>query len=125
MNKDTNLPSFLTTDDPASIYRNGSYVALDFEADSEGKGSPLVDNNDLVLACWSIYKDGKQVKRKHIFGGIYDMQELIDDIHSVDFLLAFNAKYELGWLRRCGMELRDVLVYDPMLGQWVLDGNRK
>ena len=125
MNEDMTLPYFLTTDDPASIYLNGSYVALDFEADSEGKGSPLVESNDLILACWSVYRDGVEVKRKHIFGGIYDMQELIDDIHSVDFLLAFNAKYELGWLKRCGMELRDVLVYDPMLGQWVLDGNRK
>ena len=125
MNEDMTLPYFLTTDDPASIYLNGSFCALDFEADSEGKGSPLVESNDLILACWSVYRDGVEVKRKHIFGGIYDMQELIDDIHSVDFLLAFNAKYELGWLKRCGMELRDVLVYDPMLGQWVLDGNRK
>ena len=105
MNEDMTLPYFLTTDDPASIYLNGSFCALDFEADSEGKGSPLVDSNDLILACWSIYRDGKEVKRRHIFGGIYDMSELLEDIASVDFMLAFNAKYELGWRKRSGREL--------------------
>ena len=119
------IPKFVCLENPAELYTKGSFVALDFEADSEQKGSPLVDSNDLVLACWSIYKDGVEVKRKHIWGGIYSMQELIDDIHSVDFLLAFNAKYECGWLKRAGMELRDVLVFDPMLAQWVLDGNKK
>jgi DNA polymerase-1 len=58
------IPWFLATDDPASIYLNGSYVALDFETDSDQNGS-------------------------------------------------------------AGVELRDVLVFDPMLAQWVLDGNRK
>lgn len=101
------------------------FLALDLETDSEQKGSALVDSNDIVLACWSIYEDGVEVKRKHVFGGIYDMGELSQDLSSVDFLLAFNAKFELQWLKRCGVELRDVLVYDPMLAQWVLDGNRK
>lgn len=120
------IPWFLRLDrsDLPTLYGKRSFLALDFETDSEQKGSALVESNDIVLACWTIYKDGKVVS-KHKFGGIYDMQELLDDIASVDFLLAFNAKFELQWLKRCGMELRDVLVYDPMLAQWVLDGNQK
>ena len=119
-----NVPSFVCDSDPASIYMHGSFVALDLETDSKRKGSALVDENDIVLSCWTVYKDGKAIK-KYKFGGIYDTADLLEDIHNTDFLLAFNAKFELQWLKRCGAELRDILVYDPMLAQWVLDGNRK
>jgi DNA polymerase I-like protein with 3'-5' exonuclease and polymerase domains len=50
---------------------------------------------------------------------------LLDDIQSVDFIVAQNLKFELQWLRRCGQELRDVHGYDTLLAQWVLDGNRR
>jgi DNA polymerase I-like protein with 3'-5' exonuclease and polymerase domains len=53
------------------------------------------------------------------------MQELLDDVMSVDFIVAQNLKFELQWLKRCGLELRDVLGYDTMLAEWVLDGNKK
>lgn len=119
------IPWFVKLEDPSQVYCHGSFVALDFETDEVQNGSALVESNDVVLACWSVYRDGIEVKRREIWGGIYSLQELIDDIHSVDFLLAYNAKFELQWLKRAGMELRDVLVFDPMLAQWVLDGNRK
>lgn len=119
------LPSFLTCSDPASLYIGRNFVALDFETDEINKGSPLLDSNDIVLASWSVHHNDRLVKKKHIFGGVYDMSELLEDVQNADFLLAMNAKFELGWLKRCGLELRDILVYDPMLAQWVLDGNRK
>jgi DNA polymerase I-like protein with 3'-5' exonuclease and polymerase domains len=59
------------------------------------------------------------------FGGENDQQELLDDIRKADFIVAHNAKFELGWLRRCGADLRDLLVYDTMLAEWVLLGNQK
>lgn len=118
------IPKFVTHPTPSDIYHSLNFVALDFETDSDRKGSALLESNDIVLACWTVYKNGKVVK-KHKFGGIYEMGELVDDINSADFLLAFNAKFELQWLKRCGLELRDTLAYDPMLAQWVLDGNQK
>ena len=51
------------------------------------------------------------------------MDELLEDIASVDFIVCAFAKYELGWLKRCGAELRDILVYDVVLAEWVMDGN--
>lgn len=53
------------------------------------------------------------------------MADLLDDINDSEFLLSQNAKYEGQWLRRSGLDLRTLLVYDPMLAQWVLDGNQK
>lgn len=125
--EDTNklIPWFVQADDPKEIYTQHSYLVLDFETDSEEKGSALHDPNDIVLACWQVVVDGKVVKTAHKFGGIYEQQELLDDISRVDFIVAQNLKFELQWLKRCGMELRDVLGYDTMLAQWVLDGNRK
>lgn len=118
------IPKFVTHSTPIDIYTGGNFVALDFETDEVRKGSALLESNDIVLACWTVYKNGKAVK-KYKFGGIYEMGELVDDVRDADFLLAFNAKFELQWLKRCGLELRDTLVFDPMLAQWVLDGNQK
>lgn len=120
------LPWFLLDDDPEKLYKTRTYLSVDFETDNEETGSPLHEPNDLVLACWQVYdQDGKLLKKQHKFGGIYEMQELLDDIHSVDFIIAHNLKFELQWLRRCGLDLHDVLGYDTMLAQWVIDGNRK
>ena len=92
---------------------------LDFETDSEQFGSPLNEENDVVLACWQIVHPTGEVEKKEKWGGVYEMQELLDDIASASFLVAHNLKFELGWLKRCGLELRDVLGYDTMLAQWV------
>lgn len=119
------LPWFLTHPDPKEIYLKGSHLVLDFENDNAGKGSALEESNDIVLACWTIYVDGQEVKRQHCWGGIYEQGELIQDIGKVDFIVAQNLKHELQWLKRCGLELRDVLGYDTLLAAWVLDGNRK
>lgn len=119
------LPHFLTTSNPEELYNTGNYVALDFETDSDQNGSALVESNDIVLACWHVYRDNKLQAKKHCFGGIYDMGELLDDVRAAEFLMAYNAKFEAAWLKRCGLDLHDLLVYDPLLAQWVLDGNRK
>lgn len=70
-------------------------------------------------------KDGKETKRRHIWGDEFDMQELLDDIKEAEFLVAHNGKFEAQWLSRCGQELRDLLVWDTMLGEWVIHGNVK
>lgn len=119
------VPSFVSCSDPESLYHGKSFVALDFETDSEQKGSALVDDNDIVLSCWYVVDEQGNKTKRHVWGGIYDVGQLLDDIANTDFLLSFNCKFELQWLKRAGAELRDILVYDPMLAQWVLDGNRK
>lgn len=41
-----------------------------------------------------------------------------------DFIVAHNAKFELQWLSRMGVDIAKVLCYDTMLGEWVIAGNR-
>lgn len=119
------MPWFLTHPSPQQIYLEGSYLVVDLETDNLDKGSALTEDNDIVLACWTVVNNGEVVKQASNFGGIYEQQELLDDIGAVNFIVAHNAKFELQWLRRCGLDLRSVLCYDTMLAEWVLDGNKR
>lgn len=122
----SNLPWFVEHDNPEQIYTQGKFLVLDFETDEENYGSPLVEDNELVLACWQVAESGGAIiKTAHTFGGTFEQQDLLDDIASVDFVVAQNVKFEAGWLKRCGLDLHDVLFYDTLLGAWVIDGNRR
>ena len=101
-------------------YRHGSYLVLDFETTSLENGSPLVPENRLILACGLDCRG----QRMHTFGGEMEQAALLRRIREYDFIIAQNAKFELGWLRRCGAELRDIQVFDTQIAQKVLAGNR-
>jgi DNA polymerase I-like protein with 3'-5' exonuclease and polymerase domains len=113
------LPSFLTSPD-AGIYQSDNYVVVDFETTNLDKGSALTDANRLLLAVWWTPRQGF---RAH-FGGVYDQAELLQDINRADFVVAHNAKFELQWLRRCGLALEDTLIWDTMIADYVDGGNR-
>ena len=117
------LPWFLSKDSQYT-YLQDDYICLDMETTNKSKGSALDKANNLVLACWTVVKDGVRTN-KHKFGDEYEQQELLDDIKNADFVVAHNAKFEAQWLKRCGKDLTEVLLYDAMLGQWVIDGNLK
>ncbi len=97
------------------------YLVLDFEATSR---NVLDSNAELVLACWTIVLPDGTTESKYKFGDEYSQKELLADLKKVRFVVAQNAKYDLQWLKRCGVELRDVLVYCTMLAAWVIDGNQ-
>lgn len=101
------------------IYHSNNYLVVDFETTGLDKGSPLNEMNTLVLACWWF-----KGKYKHTFGSEFEMGDLLDDIAKADYIVAHNAKFELGWLKRCGAELRDIIVWDTMLADKVIAGNR-
>lgn len=114
------LPWFLADPNP-SVYRSGRYVLLDFETTNVDKGSPHDKQNSIVLAVWYTSWD-KQWHAK--FAGEYDQGGLCRDIAQADFIVAHNAKFELGWLGRCGVEIGNLLVYDTLLAEYCIGGNR-
>lgn len=115
------LPKKLTEPN-VDVYSTGSFIVLDFETSAIEFGSPLNNRNELILACWY---DSRTQTYHHTWGSEHEQQQLIRAITEVDFLVAQNAKFELGWLDRCGLDLYDVLVFDTFLAEWVLLGNRK
>lgn len=112
------LPRHVASPDP-SVYWSENYVTLDFETTSYDKGSPSNPANRIVLACW---KQGN-LPVQHCWGSEYEQGELVAAVEAADFIVAHSAKFELGWLARCGVDLRKVLVYDTLLGEYVLGGN--
>lgn len=129
--KQLRLPKFLADLDP-NIYLGNNYVVLDFETNTAhgDYGNPVHPDNDLLLAAWRYGNghpdrvSGKRDDRTYSrWGGEFDQADLVAAVQSADFIVAHQAKYELGWLRRCGIDLRKVFAYDTLLGEYVLLGN--
>ena len=123
------LPHFIRNINP-EIYLEYPYTVLDFEiAGGRERGHWRCPENRLILACWkTVYADpaSKQhAEYKVHWGSEFDLGELAHDISRSKFIVAHNAKFELGWLSRCGVETRKVLPYCTMLGEYVLAGNRQ
>jgi len=114
------LPQHVAAPDP-SIYLGDSYVTLDFETTTELKGSPLAEGNRVVLACW---KEGPSGSINHTFGSEYKQTALIQAVNRASIVVAHNVKFELGWLRRCGVDLRKIVCFDTLIAEYVLGGNR-
>jgi len=114
------LPTFLTDPDP-SMYRRelGNAVVLDFETTNIENGTALNKDNRLVLSCWRD-RDGGH----YSWNGEMDLAPLVRACNDASFLIAHNAKFELQWLQRCGFDISTKPVYDTMVGEWVLQGNR-
>jgi len=96
---------------------------LDFEVAHYEEGEPdwLTTTTDMLLACWRM-PNGKY---KSVWADEFGMQELTEDLKTVDFFVAHFTKFELGWLKRCGCDIDNILPYCTMLGEYVRAGNRR
>lgn len=116
------LPRFLTDLNP-QIYMSDNYIVLDKEVTNHDKGSALNRNNSHLLTVW---QRGTDRTKYHVErGNEYELGRLLEAIKGADFLVAHNAKFELQWLAREGAELDQILVFDTMLAEYVLLGNKK
>lgn len=101
------------------------YIVLDFETTNLDKGDATNAANRVVLACWY---DGRSDRTYHVGGSLYDIHAGLVPALKSGRLVAHNAKFELQWLSRLGFEweeLRKLKVWDTMLADFVLAGNRR
>ncbi len=103
------------------IYDSENYVVLDFETTAYNHGLALFPENRLVLACWKV---GPHGKINVLWGNEFEMASLVEAVSNADFLVAHNAKFELQWLKRCGMNTEELVVWDTMIAEHILAGNR-
>lgn len=125
------FPDFLTNPNP-KVYLNDDYIVFDFETTNHDKGSALDPRNRIVLATWVYGREHRNYDgqgrpdRVHTAGGdLLALQRLVDAVESAGFIVAHNAKFELQWLQRLGVDIGKLLVYDTMLGEYVRLGNRQ
>jgi DNA polymerase I-like protein with 3'-5' exonuclease and polymerase domains len=121
-------------------YDSDNYIVLDFETTNKSKGSALDESNRLVLSVWNTHMAGMGTKGTEEVGGSrpfgqrdnyttrilwgteYDVGPLIEALERADFIVCHNAKFELQWLARAGLDLGKVKVYDTLIGEYVLNG---
>lgn len=118
------LPDHLLYPDPY-ILMSDNFVVFDLETTTQGDdGSPSAvwPQNSIVCGSWCEGVDGEMV---HVYGNELEMGELVEAIERADFCVAHNGKFDLGWLKRAGIDLYKILLYDTMIGEYVRLGNRK
>jgi DNA polymerase I-like protein with 3'-5' exonuclease and polymerase domains len=108
------------------VYMDRPYLVFDLETTNLDKGFAGNPLNDVVAAAWYRPEFGKVHYHR---GGIFDQATLLADIEAVlregGFLVAHNAKFDIQWLFRMGIDPYKVFVYDTMIGEYVLAGNRR
>jgi DNA polymerase I-like protein with 3'-5' exonuclease and polymerase domains len=120
------VPWFL--EDPAAgprAYLEAPWILMDFETTNLNKGDALNPKNELVCAAW-VTRDERKIHYRR--GNEYDQAELLAETQRIlaagGFIIAYNAKFELHWLSRIGLDLYTAVTYDPLIGEYVLGGNR-
>jgi len=103
-------------------YDSNNYVVLDFETTNKDHGSALTEDNSLVLTVVNYSSKHSDAKRtKIVWGTEYAIGAVISIIERADFVIAHNAKFELQWLARAGLDLSTVKVFDTLLAEYVLN----
>ena len=97
-------------------YHSDNYLVLDFETTKFPRALSRMPESKLCLSCWK-YKG----VMKHSFKDEHEQSELVSDVQEADFVVAHNWKFEAGWLKRMGVDLKKVVPWDTMLAEWVLN----
>lgn len=116
------LPYFL--EDPKrglEMLASDNYLVVDLETTNLEKGSCLNPGNSIV--CTGMLHP-KQDRAGVYWGNEYQLGEILKVIESAGFIVGQNLKFDLGWLRRAGLDLSKILIWDTMLGEYALQGNK-
>lgn len=117
--EDLVFPEFISNPDP-DIYLSENYWVVDLETTNIEKGrAVLTDNRVLYVAMYHPKKGWYRSIVNEV-----TLSEIEDKLFSADFIVAHNAKFELQWFYRAGIDISKLLVFDTMIGEYCLAGNR-
>jgi len=94
-------------------------IIFDVETTNLEYGDAGNPENRIIMVAWCI--KGGEIKRH--YGDIMECAEFWKDLDSQENACAFNAKFEIKWLKRLGYDVDRLKWHDPMLAEKVLLGN--
>ena len=114
------LPNHVANPDP-NIYLSDDFTTLDVETTNKQKGDPQDKDNSLLMVAYKIghgptHLDGAD--EYHLNPAFLSHLE-----DGVDFIVAHNAKFDIAWLARAGLDLSKIVVWDTMIAEYVIAGN--
>jgi len=118
------LPKFLINPSP-DVYLSDNFVVFDLETNTKGDaGSPLPcwKKNSIVCGSWCIGEHGKV---HNIYGNELEMAPLVAALEKADFIIGHNVKFDIGWMKRAGVDLYKLIPYDTMIAEYCKNGNLK
>jgi len=116
------LPDFVINPDP-TIYLSDNFVVFDLETNTKGDDhSPLPcwPQNSAVCGSWTKGIDGPS---RNIYGNELEMGELVDELNAADFIIAHNGKFDIGWMKRAGIDIYKIILFDTCIAEYVIRGN--
>lgn len=116
------LPYFLQEPKKGlEMLASDNYLVVDLETTNLEKGSCLNPDNSIV--CTGVLCPA-QDRAGVYWGNEYQLDNILKVIESSGFIVGHNLKFDLGWLRRAGLDLSKILIWDTMLGEYVIQGNK-
>lgn len=93
-------------------------LTFDFECTTWNKGSPFDQRNFAVCLAIKWLGEDHDCYVKYID---WDIQRLQFAFDKADLLVAFNAKFDLHWLRKVGIIFAGKRIWDCQLGEFILE----
>lgn len=113
------LPSFITNPNPI-IYLSDKWIAIDLETTNFQKGDAVDGDNFIVYGYYtsSFCGEGDITSER-------DVKDIEEKLYAADFVVVQGGKFELKWFKRSGINIERILIYDTLLGEYCIAGNRK
>lgn len=104
-----------------------SVLTLDVETTISNKGNPFDTTNKLMYVGAKL--DDNPVELFDIeysdTGYLNNLKELQAMIYAADWIIGFNIKFDLHWLRRYGINFKNCRVWDCQLAHFIMTGQDK
>ena len=93
-------------------------LTLDIECTTSNKGNPFDLTNKMVVIGWKwLHKETHDIYTD----APHYVQELQWVINKADILVGFNIKFDLHWLKRIGIDISGIRVWDCQVAEFILE----
>jgi DNA polymerase-1 len=97
-------------------------LTLDIECTTSNKGNPFDRTNKLVCVAMKWLDEDPVCIYPDSDGSFKPVQTYID---SASIIIGFNIKFDLHWLRKAGLDVSKVRVWDCQIGEFILSSQQE